>query len=116
MHVVLSRGQDGQSGKLLDDLGSPWIMQSQCTGKLRDSLNESAPQARYQRAFLAQRGGQGSAIERKLLIRAGGLKTCWTKPQGAAVPQLWALQASEGWRGAEKTAAKGGERRLERTR
>jgi hypothetical protein len=34
------------------------------------------------RAFLAQRRGHGGAVERKLLIRAGGLKTCWTKPQG----------------------------------
>jgi hypothetical protein len=41
---------------------------------------------------LAQRRGRGRAVARKLLIRAGGLKTCWTKPQGGAVPQLWALQ------------------------
>jgi hypothetical protein len=49
-----------------------------------------------QRAFLAQRRGRGRALARKLLIRAGGLKTCWTKPQGGAVPQLWALQHGAG--------------------
>ncbi len=51
--------------------------------------------AAYWRAFLAQRRGHGRAVARKLLIRAGGLKTCWTKPQGTAVPQLWALQLGE---------------------
>ena len=28
---------------------------------------------------------------RKRATRAGGLKTCWTKPPGTAAPQLWGL-------------------------
>jgi hypothetical protein len=56
-----------------------------------------------QRAFLAWRRGHGGAVERKILIRAGGLKTCWTKPRGTVVPQLWALQLGEELRGAEQT-------------
>src|SRR5258708_12241636 len=36
-----------------------------------------------------------SPVERRILIRAGGLKTCWTKPRGTASPQLWALQPGE---------------------
>ena len=53
---------------------------------------------------------------RKSATRAGGLKTCWTKPQGTPVPQLWALQPGEELRGAAKTVADGEDRRLERTR
>ena len=45
----------------------------------------------------AARPGE-SCCARKL-IRAGGLKTCWTKPHGRAVPQLWALQLGEELRG-----------------
>ena len=57
--------------------------------------------------FLARRRGHGGAVERESLIRAGGLKTCWTKPQGSAVPQLWALQLAEALGGVEDMAAKG---------
>jgi hypothetical protein len=60
-----------------------------------------------QRAFLARRRGHDDAVERKLLIRAGGLKTCWTKPLGTAVPQLWALQLGEELRDAEKAGREG---------
>ncbi|WP_247330383.1 hypothetical protein, partial [Bradyrhizobium sp. 141] len=63
--------------------------------------------ATYQRAFLARRRGHGGAVEREILIRGGGLKTCWTKPPGTAVPQLWALQLGEELRGAKKTGRKG---------
>jgi hypothetical protein len=55
-------------------------------------------------------------FQRKLLIRAGGLKTCWTKPQGAAVPQLWALQQGGGLRGIENIAARDQDGRIERMR
>jgi hypothetical protein len=47
-------------------------------------------------------------------IRAGGLKTCWTKPRGTAAPQLWALQEAEELRGIERAAAQGGDRTVER--
>jgi hypothetical protein len=40
---------------------------------------------------LAQRRGHGGAVEYKCATRAGGLKTCWTKPPDTAVPQLWGL-------------------------
>ena len=53
---------------------------------------------------------------RKLVIRAGGLKTCWTKPRGKAVPQLWALQHGAGLRGIEKIAARDKDKRIERMR
>src|SRR5260370_37494191 len=75
-------------------------------GIIRDSA--------LQRAFLARRRGHGRAVARKLLIRAGGLKTRWTKPQDAAVPQLWALQHGAELRGTEKMAAKNGDRPFER--
>src|SRR6266852_1429838 len=81
---------------------------------LRCSSIGIVPQSAYQRAFLAQRRGHGRAVARKLLIRAGGLKTCWTKPQGAAVPQLWVLQHGGELRGTEKMAAKSGDRPFER--
>jgi hypothetical protein len=55
-------------------------------------------------------------VERKLLIRAGGLKTYWTKPQGASVPQLWALQQGAGLRGNEKIAASDQDGRIVRMR
>jgi hypothetical protein len=51
---------------------------------------------------------------RKLLIRAGRLKTYWTKPQGAAAPQLWALQHGAGLRGNENIAASDPDGRIER--
>jgi hypothetical protein len=81
------------------------------------ACHESLPRSGLvqRRAFLAQRRGHGRPVGRKLLIRAGGLKTCWTKPQGTAVPQLWGLQHGEGLRGIEKATAKGGDRTVERT-
>jgi hypothetical protein len=57
------------------------------------------------RAFLAQRRGHGRAVACRLLIRAGGLKTYWTKPPGTALPLLWGLQGGEELRGPEKAAA-----------
>ena len=59
------------------------------------------------RAFLARRRGHGGAVKRESFIRAGGLKTCWTKPQGTAVPQLWALQLGEKLQCPEKTGREG---------
>jgi len=43
-------------------------------------------------------------LEGRILIRAGGLKTCWTKPLGTALPQLWALRPGRGMRECEKIA------------
>jgi hypothetical protein len=47
-------------------------------------------------------------------MRAAGLKTHWTKPQGTAAPQLWALQQAEALRGVEEMAATGKGRTFER--
>ena len=63
-----------------------WLQR--CAGAIQWTL------CRYRhkrRAFLAQRRGRGGAVEHKCATRAGGLKTCWTKPQGTAAPQLWEL-------------------------
>src|SRR6516164_98616 len=64
------------------------------------------------RAFLAQWRGHHRAVVCKLLIRAGGLKTCWTKPPGTVVPQLWALQLGQELRRPEKAAANKEERQI----
>jgi len=66
--------------------------------------------AALQRAFLARRRGHGGAVERKILIRDGGLKTCWTKPQASALPQLWALQLGKAFRARDERPAKGRDR------
>src|SRR6266480_4533257 len=58
------------------------------------------------RAFLARRRGRGGARALRLRIRGGGLKTCWTKPQGWALPQLWALQLGKGFRERDRPATK----------
>ena len=54
----------------------------------------------------AARPRQSGCVQ--LLIRAGGLKTCWTKPQGTAVPQLWALLLGAELRGDQKNDREGG--------
>ena len=62
----------------------------------------------------AARPRQSGCVQ--LLVRAGGLKTYWTKPQGTAAPQLWGLQQAEELRGIERAAAKGGDGTVERMR
>src|SRR5258708_37746046 len=55
-----------------------------------------------------------SPVERRILIRAGRLKTCWTKPLGPASPQLWALQPGEELGMGETAIAKRGYNRVVR--
>ena len=50
------------------------------------------------------------AVERRNLIRVGGLKTCWTEPRGTASPQLWALQPGKEVRERENPLAKQGDK------
>ena len=52
----------------------------------------------------------GGAVERRILIRVGGLKTCWTEPRGTASPQLWALQPGKELREGETPVAKRGDK------
>ena len=52
----------------------------------------------------------GSAVERRILIRVGGLKTCWTEPRVTASPQLWALQRGKEVREGENPVAKRGDK------
>ena len=51
-----------------------------------------------------------SAVDGRILIRAGGLKTCWTEPRGTASPQLWALQPGKEVREGENPVAKRGDK------
>jgi len=45
------------------------------------------------------------------LLRAGGLKTCWTEPQASTAPQLWALQrGTVSWESGQPAAESGCER------
>ena len=48
-------------------------------------------------------------MERRSLIRVGGLKTCWTEPRGTASPQLWALQLGKELREGGNPVAKRGD-------
>ena len=80
----------------------------QFTAKIAESchtMRHSPGRYIVQSVFSAAAAATIDRLRADFLIRAGGLKTCWTKPPGTAVPQLWALQPGEELRRPEKAAA-----------